>query len=76
MLKAFAIKFLLGRGIDALTELAAKTVRHSMTTAGGAMMAHGIASSDQVSALTGGAVALVGIGLSYLRTFLSKRVSP
>lgn len=72
MIQAFIIKLLIGRGIGALSELLGKAIRHGATTYGGAMIAHGYASGDDVTQLQGAGLILVGIGLSALRTFLAK----
>lgn len=41
-------------------------VRHGITVAGGYMIAQGHADAESVQAVAGGAVAAVGIGMSWL----------
>ncbi len=67
MLKKLLFNVLLKRGASAVEEVIGKTVRHGMTTMGGALMADGLADANDVTLLTGGAIALVGIAISYIR---------
>lgn len=74
MLKTFAINVLLKRGATVAEESLGKAIRHGMTTVGGMLMAQGVADASDVSAITGGAVALGGIVLSVARIYLQKRL--
>lgn len=71
-MKALLVKFLLGRGMGKVSELASKAVRHGLGVAGGWLMAHEYATTDQLVTLEGGALALTAIGLSVARTFVAK----
>lgn len=72
MLKAMVIRFLLGRGVNKLQELAAKGLRHGVGAAGGALIGYGLATHDQVNALQGVAGVVAAIAASAVRTFLAK----
>ena len=72
MLKNLLVKVFLGRGLSTASELLGKAIRHGATTFGGELIAHGYATQDDVTQLTGAALVLVGIGLSVVRTFLGK----
>lgn len=75
-MKALLLKLLLGRGVDKLTELTGKALRHAVGAAGGALVAGGLASADQVATLEGAALVVTAIGASALRTFLAHRIAP
>jgi hypothetical protein len=72
--KAIA-KFLLGRGIGRLQEVVSKAIRHGSTTIGGALVADGLTTSNDVTTAAGALVTLAGFGLSIARTWLAERVS-
>lgn len=73
-MKAWLTEFLLGRGLSKAQELVSKAVRHGLTTAGGALVANGYATGDDIATLQGAAVVAVGIGMSIARTFLAKYI--
>ena len=77
MLKAMILNFLLSRGINALQELLAKSVRHGVTTLGGALVAKGlmVSPTDQ-DTLVGAGLIIVGFALSYVRTYFAKYAAP
>lgn len=74
MLRKLIVNVLLKRGASAAEEALGKAVRHGMTTAGGALMAQGLADASDVTALTGGAVALMGIVLSLVRIVVQDKL--
>jgi hypothetical protein len=46
-------------------------VRHTLTTAGGYLVANGLATTDDTTAMVGGAVALVGV----IWSLVAKRIA-
>ena len=74
-MKRWLINVLLKRGAGAANEVVGKAIRHGMTTYGGMLMAQGLADSNQVTALVGGAVALGGILISLGRIWVQNRIS-
>jgi hypothetical protein len=72
-MQAFLINMLLKRGGPALAEYIGKIVRHGLTTFGGAMIANGVATANDIDLITGGAMALVGIVLSFIRTMVNEK---
>jgi hypothetical protein len=74
MIKKMALRFLLGRGIGRLQELLSKSLRHGLTTGGGALVAGGHMAQDDLTTVIGGAAVALGAVLSYARTYLSERL--
>ena len=74
MLKKLVVNILLKRGASAAEEALGKAIRHGMTTYGGVLMSQGLANADQVTALTGGAVAIGGIVLSLVRIWMQQKL--
>ena len=74
MLMGLLKNILLKRGVSAAEEMIGKAIRHGMTTVGGALMTQGLADASDVTALTGGAVAVGGVLLSVARIYLKKRL--
>jgi len=72
-MRKLLFNILLKRGATTLEETIGKAVRHGMTTYGGVLMTQGLADSNDVTALSGGAVALAGMVLSLARTWVQKR---
>ncbi len=75
MFKRLLVNVILKRGAKIAEEALGKAVRHGMTIAGGALMQHGLADADEVTAMAGGAVALGGVVLSLLRIFVQKKIN-
>jgi hypothetical protein len=73
-MKKWLINVLLKRGAGAVNEVVGKAIRHGMTTYGGMLMAQGLADASQVTALTGGALAVGGIIISLGRIWVQTRV--
>lgn len=48
-------------------------IRHAMTGAAGAMVSSGMASADQTQAITGGAIALAAIVMSWIQKQKAKK---
>lgn len=71
-MKRAIINFFLGRGLNKLQEIAAKALRHGLTTAGGALVAQGYATGDDITKLQGVTSVVVGILLSVVRTYAAK----
>ncbi len=72
----FLVNFLISRGVAKGPEIVSKLVRHGMTSVGGYLVAHSLASPDDVNTLTAGALVLGGIIWSVARTFLGSKVAP
>lgn len=47
-------------------------IRHLLSGVGGAIVAEGFASGDQVQAITGGAAALIAVGASWWQKWKAK----
>ena len=73
MVKKLLFNVLLKRGASAAEETIGKAIRHGMTTYGGVLMSQGLADASDVTALSGGAVALGGIVLSLVRIYVQKK---
>jgi hypothetical protein len=71
-MQALIVKLLLGRGMDKLTELVAKAIRHALTYYGGTLVAGGYVSNDDLMTVTGYTLAISGVLLSALRTFFAR----
>lgn len=69
------LNVLLKRGQTALENALGTAVRHGLTTVGGALMAQGLATSDQVAAIGGAATAIVGIVCSYAGHLVQQKLS-
>lgn len=74
MAKKFLINVLFKRGATALEEWIGKLIRHGMTTVGGGMMAAGHADPTDITAITGGLVALAGIAISVVRSHIQEKL--
>jgi hypothetical protein len=48
-----------------LSQFVGPMIRHGLTVVGGYLLAEGVADQAAVDAITGGAVALVGVGMSF-----------
>lgn len=48
-----------------LSQFVGPMIRHGLTVAGGYLLAEGVADQAAVDAITGGAVALFGVGMSF-----------
>ena len=74
MLKGMLFNVLLKRGASAFEEMIGKSIRHGMTTYGGVLMSQGLADANDITALSGGAVALGGIVISIARIWIQKKL--
>ena len=74
MLKNLLFNVLLKRGASAAEEMLGKSIRHGITTYGGVLMANGLADANDITALTGGAVAVGGVLLSFVRIWIQKKL--
>ena len=74
-MKKWVINILLKRGAGAANEVVGKAIRHGMTTYGGILMAQGLADASQITALTGGALAIGGILISLGRIWVQARIN-
>tara|TARA_Y100001001_G_scaffold31345_1_gene26081 strand:+ start:2600 stop:2782 length:183 start_codon:yes stop_codon:yes gene_type:complete len=48
-----------------LSQFVGPMIRHGLTVVGGYLLAEGVADQAAVDAITGGAVALAGVGMSF-----------
>ena len=77
VLKRLLVNVLLKRGASKVEEFIGKKIRHIMSTAGGALMAHGLLQPDdaqQWQIVIGGAVALGAVILSDLRLYVQDKL--
>ena len=73
-MKTLLLRFLLGRGVGKLQETLSKSVRHGVTALGGALVAKGLTSADDVEALSGAAVIVASVALSIGRALLGEYI--
>ncbi len=73
-MKKAVLKFLFSRQVGKLQDTLSKAVRNSVTALGGVLVGQGLATPENIDTLQGAAVVVVGILLSFARTFVADRL--